>query len=132
MSKRVYVAGPISRGDLAHNVNQATEAFVRLALAGLAPMCPHWSVYSKPCSYSDLLLGVYCEATVQGNDRMTHADWLGVDLPWVGVSDAILRLPGESTGADREVAHAKANGIPVFHRVEDVIAWAAAVGRQAA
>lgn len=25
---RVYIAGPITKGDLAHNVNQATAAFV--------------------------------------------------------------------------------------------------------
>jgi Rrf2 family protein len=33
--KRVYIAGPISKGDLAHNINQATAAFVALAKAGL-------------------------------------------------------------------------------------------------
>ena len=34
--------------------------------------------------------------------------------------DAVLRLPGESTGADRDVAIAAERGIPVYHRLEDV------------
>ncbi|HEY0950594.1 DUF4406 domain-containing protein [Nocardioides sp.] len=34
--------------------------------------------------------------------------------------DGVLRLPGESTGADQDVAIAHERGIPVWHRVEDV------------
>ena len=125
--KRVYLAGPISKGDLRTNLNQATAAFVAIARAGLAPFCPHWSAYSKPCYQTgETPNRVYCYATVHGNDDMTHADWMAVDLPWVAVADAVLRLPGKSAGADRETAEATERGIPVFHSVEDVIAWAGA------
>jgi hypothetical protein len=34
--------------------------------------------------------------------------------------DAVLRLPGESTGADQDVAIAGELGLPVYHRVEDI------------
>ena len=34
--------------------------------------------------------------------------------------DAVLRLPGESTGADQDVAIARRLGIPVYVRVEDI------------
>jgi hypothetical protein len=34
--------------------------------------------------------------------------------------DAVLRLPGESTGADQDVATAEARGLPVYHRLGDV------------
>ena len=34
--------------------------------------------------------------------------------------DAVLRLPGESTGADQDVAIAHQRGLPVFTRVEDI------------
>ena len=34
--------------------------------------------------------------------------------------DAVLRLPGESTGADGDVAIARERGLPVFTRVEDI------------
>lgn len=122
--KRVYLAGPISKGDLTENVNQATEAFVQLAKAGLAPFCPQWSVYSKPCKAKGS--GVQCLGTQNGNSEMVHSDWLGVDIPWVEVSDVVLRLSGESIGADAEVAHAKKSSIPVFESVAEVIEWAKA------
>jgi hypothetical protein len=117
--KRVYIAGPISKGDLAHNVNQATEAFIALAKAGFAPLCPHWSAYCKPAIFQGL--EVWCQATTFGSTDMTHDDWLGIDLPWVDVCHAVLLLPGESKGADIEVAEAKRLGIPVFCSIPELI-----------
>ncbi len=128
MRKRIYIAGPISKGDLATNVDQATAAFVALAKAGYAPFCPHWSVYSKP-TCSILLNQVGCIATIEGNPTMQHADWMGVDLAWVVVSDGVLRLPGESTGADMEVAEAKRLGLPVFNSFQSVIDYDRTVWR---
>lgn len=128
MRKRIYIAGPISKGNLADNVNQATAAFVALAKLGYAPMCPHWSVYAKDCGaglfHEDEGTNweSYCHVVgdAAGHPDMTHADWLGIDLPWVEVSHAVLRLPGESTGADIEVEHAKTNGLPVFRSIEEI------------
>ncbi len=34
--------------------------------------------------------------------------------------DAVLRLEGESTGADQDVALAEARGIPVYHAVDEI------------
>ena len=34
--------------------------------------------------------------------------------------DAVLRLPGESTGADQDVRIARERGLPVYHRVEEI------------
>jgi len=34
--------------------------------------------------------------------------------------DAVLRIPGESRGADQDVARARARGLPVYERIEDV------------
>lgn len=123
MRKRIFISGPISRGDLCHNINQATAAFVALAKAGFAPMCPHWSVYSKPCVPWMLPNEVMAVGSVAGNPHMTHADWMAVDLPWVGASDALLRLPGESVGADMEVKYAREVGVPVFANVDSVVAY---------
>jgi hypothetical protein len=39
--------------------------------------------------------------------------------------DAVLRLPGESTGADRDVAIAAERGIPVYYDVEEIPAHSA-------
>jgi hypothetical protein len=120
--KRVFISGPISRGDLADNVNRATKAFVALAKAGLAPFCPQLSVYCKPCATHPYdSAAVLCTGTVEGAPGMTFEDWMTVDLPWVQVSDAVLRLPGDSTGADREVEFARSCGIPVYSSVLEVL-----------
>jgi hypothetical protein len=119
---RVYLAGPISKGDLAHNINQATAAFEELAVAGYAPWCPHWSAFSTGARVRSGTGTVYAVATAQGCG-LSHDDWLGVDLSWVAVADAVLRLPGESAGADREVAFARERGIPVFDSAEAVAGY---------
>jgi hypothetical protein len=114
MKLRAYIAGPISKGDLAANIRQADEAFFRLLRAGLAPFCPHWSCYSG---------GPYDAPTPQANPGgVSQAGWVAADLPWVAVADLVLRLPGESSGADREVALAKQLSIPVFDDIEELIA----------
>jgi len=118
--KKVYIAGPISKGDLATNINRATTAFVALAKAGYAPLCPQWSVYTNRATTAEDGT-VHCQASVFGNDGLSHADWLAVDLPWVCAADALLRLEGESVGADVEVRCALDHNVPVFYSVEEVL-----------
>ncbi len=117
---RAYIAGPISKGDLAHNINQATDAFVALAKAGYAPFCPHWSCYSGRAEWTRGEVRSTAGATP---NELTHDDWYGIDLSWVAVSNVVLRLPGESTGADLEVACATEHGIPVFYSLDTLLAW---------
>lgn len=119
----VYIAGPISKGDLCENINQASRAFKTLAKAGLAPLCPQWSCFSGKAEVSATGGSVYALATTDGNG-MSHKEWLDVDLEFVARSDAVLRLPGESTGADTEVTFARNRLIPVFHSIDDVLKWA--------
>jgi len=121
MRRRVYIAGPITKGPLADNINRASEAAISLMRAGLAPLCPHWSCFAggAVAHMSGQVVAV-AEVLPAGT---VHEDWYGIDLPWVAVADAVLRLPGESRGADLEVAEAQANGVPVFHSVAEVIAW---------
>lgn len=122
---RVYIASPIRLGDLCNNLNAATDCYHRLLRSDLAPLCPALSCYSGD-SYRRMgrnadRVGALAEVYPRGT---THEDWMGVDLPWVEVSDAVLRLPGASVGADAEVAHARAHGIPVFYSEEHLLTWA--------
>lgn len=121
----VYIAAPISKGDLAQNINQASAAFRELAEAGLAPLCPQWSCFSGG-AYRMISGKVIAFASATGNG-MSHSEWLAVDLAFVHRSDAVLRLPGESTGADQETDYAKLQGIPVFDSVAEVIRWSKGV-----
>lgn len=118
---RVYIAGPISKGSLYHNIQHAEKAFFELQRAGLAPFCPHWSCYSGGPFHSEdgRLLA---EATAGGGGGASHEDWLATDLAWVACSHAVLRLPGESVGADRECALAADMGIPVYFATRGLIA----------
>ena len=110
--KRVYVSGPLSDGgrlDLDEQmlaVERAMDAAQDLIDAGYAPLNPHLTLF-----HDQYLMD-------EGRPTNDHATWLSVDRPWVLASDAVLRLPGSSEGADREVAWARGASIPVFHSVE--------------
>ena len=116
MRTRVYIAGPISKGDVEQNVRKACKVAGELIALGYAPLCPQLTCYmqSPVASFS------------AGFD---HHIWLEVDLPWVEASHAVLRIPGESKGADREVEHAKKCGIEIFHSIEELQGWVAPVGK---
>lgn len=105
--KRVYIAAPLSNGDVEQNVRHACLVATTLIKIGYAPLCPHLTAYMQ---------GPVASVSA-GFD---HPTWMEVDLPWVKVSDAVLRLPGVSKGADQEVECAKENGIPVFESIVDL------------
>lgn len=130
MKRRVYIAGPISKGDMLHNLRQADAAFFRLLRAGIAPMNPMWSVFAGSATRPVAPDGPVCSTADVLPNGTTHADWMGVDLPWVEAAHAVLRLPGESVGADAEVRHAVRHNIPVYHDIDDLIRCHGAVPDQ--
>lgn len=104
---RVYISGPITKGDRNVNYFQAVDAERKLMLAGFAPLNPMRSM-TLPFAWQD---------------DMPHDLWLQVDLQWVECAEAVYRLPGESKGADIECDHAEARGIPVFCSFKSLEAW---------
>lgn len=112
MSKRqrIYIAGPMSQGDLAANIKMATSAGVALIQAGFAPLVPQLSAYMDGAPAKHNICGI------------THGQWLNADLRWVAVSDAVVRLPGKSIGADMELAEARRLRIPVYDSIPQLIA----------
>lgn len=104
MIAKVYVAGPYTQGDTAMNVRNAYEAANRLADLGFAPFVPHathfWHMlFPRPYGF-----------------------WLELDNEFLPCCQAVLRLPGSSSGADKEVALAKSIGIPVFTDIDSLVA----------
>lgn len=102
---RVYVAGPYS-ADPEGGTARAIDAGEDLRRAGLAPFVPHLFHYwdkRHPLPYEEVL---------------------ALDLEWLRACQGLLRLPGDSAGADREVAEAMRLGLPVFHDVPSLLAWA--------
>jgi hypothetical protein len=100
--KTVYIAGPLTQGDVQSNVNLAAAYGHKLLDMGLAPFVPHLAHYMQ-------------QLTPRG-----YEDWMGWCLTWVERCDALLRIAGDSPGADREVARAKELGIPVFTDVSEL------------
>lgn len=102
---RIYVAGPLTQGDLWRNVERAQDAGAALLDAGHTPFIPHlfayWSLH---------------ECTL----HLGYEDWMALDFKWLAQCEGLLRLPGYSPGSDREVERARELGLPVFYSLEDL------------
>lgn len=104
--KLVYIAGPYSKPDPCENTHAAIEAANRITDV-CAPLIPHLSHFwhtmtPKPYKF-----------------------WLALDLQYLARCDALLRLPGESAGADAEIVKAHDWGIPVFYDEPTLREWLA-------
>lgn len=102
--KTVYIASPYTKGDVVVNVRRSLQAADRLLDDGFIPFVPllshFWHVISPK----------------------TPDVWYEYDNEWVKRCDCLLRLPGESKGADNEVKLALQRGIPVYFSINYLIA----------
>ncbi len=94
--KYIYVAGPYTSGDPVVNTRKAIEAGELLRGMGFVPFIPHLSLFWHFVEPHDV------------------AFWYEYDNAWVERCDGLVRLPGESKGADAEVKLAIELGMPVF------------------
>jgi len=106
MNKKVYIAGPMSWGNLIEHTRRAVEAGTELLLKGYYPFIPQLSVLW------DLMIP---------KGTITHEMWLEYDKEWVLTSVAVIRLSGKSRGADQEVRWARRHSIPVYATVEEFL-----------
>lgn len=97
----VFVSGPLS-GDVEENVGMAIKYSSELIDNGYVPITPHLMHYIE--NYKARYYGV----------------WLNLSLELMTKADAVLRIPGDSPGADIEVREAEKIGIPVFYSIEDL------------
>lgn len=94
----IYLAGPMGAGPRLDSVRRGIEDAGRLRAAGFAVFAPHRSALDElVCGPSD------------------YEAWMREDFEWIARCDVLVRMPGESPGADREVAHAQSLGLPVFY-----------------
>lgn len=92
----IYLAGPMSKGPQFSNMREAMRNGTLLLDAGHAVIVPQLSFLW------DLVF------------PNAYEKWLTMDMEIIQRCDLIIRLPGESAGADREVAFAREHNIPVF------------------
>jgi hypothetical protein len=98
----IYLASAYAIGDQAVNVRKSLEVAEQLIAMGHTPYVPlltHFWHFASPHS---------------------QTYWLDLDLQWLANCDAVLRLPGESKGADMEVEYAKDINILIYYDIEDI------------
>lgn len=102
----VYVAGPF-RSDPFAGIRNAIVVADRLEETGIiTAWVPHQNaMWDLVCPH-------------------TAGFWLDYDLAQLAKSDALLRIPGASEGADDEIDFAREVGMPVFYDEETTILWA--------
>ena len=118
--KLILIAGPYRSGTgddpakLAANLRRLEEAAWPIFEAGHIPMIGEW-----------VALPVLQSA---GADGVTHPLAASVMYPTaerlLQHCDAVVRLPGDSTGADQDVAIARDRGLPVYFSLEEFLAAA--------
>lgn len=112
----ILIAGPYRSGTgddpdlMAANLTALETAAWPLFQAGHVPMIGEW-----------VALPVLSSAGAAGPlDSLAEKVMYPTAHRLLQHCDGVLRLPGESKGADQDVAIAQELGIPVWHRVEDV------------
>ncbi|WP_244199998.1 DUF4406 domain-containing protein [Amycolatopsis thailandensis] len=118
----ILIAGPFRSGTgddpelLARNLARLEEAAWPIFRSGHVPMIGEWVALP----------------VLRGAGGKTVADPIAKDVMYPTADrllhhcDAVLRLPGESAGADQDVAIALSRGLAVYHRVEDIPGYLAA------
>lgn len=99
---KIFISGPYTNLDPCINTRNAILAAEKVIERGHIPFIPHlnhlWHLISP------------------------HEPdfWYDYDLQWLPICDVILRLPGESEGADREVRWAERLHIRVIYDIDEL------------
>jgi hypothetical protein len=102
---RVFISAAYTKGDVAANVRRAMDIWEELHSLGHIGFLPHLMHFLNlvhPHSYQE---------------------WMDYDSSWLEACDCLLRVPGESAGADLEVKIACELGIPVFYSIAELEKW---------
>jgi hypothetical protein len=107
-----YISGPYSKGDTGNNVNVAMNqwAWMKETHPNILTICPHWSHFQHILTPLD------------------YEVWIEYDLDLIETLSrsgpgCILRMSGESEGADCECALAEKLGVPIVRTAKQLTAW---------
>jgi hypothetical protein len=115
MKPLAYVAGPYT-GEVEANIRLANQVGRELRRLGYATIVPHNTIISALVAPEN------------------YEAYLENDFEQVARCDLVVRLPGDSSGADRECALAHQLGIPVViwtlapETLKDVAQWRIRMG----
>lgn len=94
---RVYIAGPYTKGDMNHNIRQTLKAADIVIKLGFSPFIPHLYFFVELAGYTH-----------------NYEKWMKIDQDFLETCEVCIRLPGESSGADREIDWCEKNDVPVY------------------
>jgi hypothetical protein len=124
----ILIAGPYKSGTngdealMRRNLERLQEAAWPIFAAGHVPMIGEW-----------VALPVLASAGGFGpNDPLAEQVMYPTAQRLLQHCDAVLRLPGESAGADQDVAIARERGIPVYTSLEQIPGASGVSGTSAA
>jgi hypothetical protein len=95
---KIYVAGPITKGNISENISNGIKIGDMIANRGHYPYIPHLTFFWD----------MFC----LGHD---YEFWMNQDFEWIKSCDAVFRMDGESPGAEREVEFAKSLGKKIYY-----------------
>jgi hypothetical protein len=114
--KLILIAGPYRSGTgddpelMARNLHRLEEAAWPIFEAGHIPMIGEW-----------VALPVLRSAGAEGvGHPLAERVMYPTAERLLQHCDAVLRLPGDSTGADQDVAIARERGLPVYHSIAEI------------
>ena len=97
---KIYIASPYTIGDKQKNVAKQIE------VANILLSLGHYPFWPLSCHY------------LHEAKNRDYETWMRYDLEWLKVCDCLLRLPGESKGADIEEQFARENQIPIYYETD--------------
>ena len=100
--KKIYIACPYTKKDVAVNVKKSMDMADEIINLGHAPFCPNLFHF------------------LHMNNPHDYETWMNIDLKWLETCDYLIRVDGESPGADQEVNLAIKKKIPVFYSLEEL------------
>lgn len=109
----ILIAGPYRSGTggdpdlIARNLTRLEEAAAPIHRLGHVPMIGEWAALP-------ILRGLDERDAEEGDVMYETARRL------LQHCDAVLRLPGESTGADKDVEIARERGLPVYRSLDEI------------
>jgi hypothetical protein len=98
----IYVAGPLTTGDIATNIKKAIDVADKLAKLGHHPFLPHVTFFWQMVHPHD------------------YEFWMQQDFGWLEKCQALFRIKGPSHGSDREVERAKSLNMQIFYDIGEV------------
>lgn len=100
--KIVYIASPYTNGSQAQNVGLQIKAYMNLILMGYCPIAPLLSHFAE----------IYFP--------LPYEKWIEIDFKLIEISDIILRIEGESSGADKEVEYAEKLNKKIVYNISEL------------